>query len=68
MTMCPLLPMVYRLCKPCGLTHGTSTCFKETALLFNVHLSCFVNFILCPPEKSMFKVNNKKLDYSAECT
>ena len=38
-------------------THATSKCAKETALLFNVHLSCFVNFILYPTEKCMFKVN-----------
>ena len=36
------------------------TCFKETALLFNVHLS-FVDFILCTTDKYMFKVNNKKV-------
>ena len=44
--------------KPGWLTHVTCTCFKETALLFNVHLSCFVDFILCPTDKYMFKVNN----------
>ena len=49
--------MVYQLFKPCWLTHVICTCFKETALLFNVHLSCFVNFILCPTDKCMFKVN-----------
>ena len=64
MIMCTLLSMVYGLCKPCGLTRATSTCFKETALLFNLHLSCFANFILCPTDKYMFKVNDKKLDYS----
>ena len=48
---------VYGLFKPCWLTHATCTCFKETALLFNVHLSCFVNFILCSTDKYMFKVN-----------
>ena len=37
------------------------TCFKETALLFNVHLSYFVEFILCSTDKYMFKVNNKKI-------
>ena len=36
-----------------------ATCFKETALLFNVHLSFFVDFILCPTDKYMPKVNNK---------
>ena len=37
-------------------------CFKETALLFNVYLSCFVGFILWPNDKYMFKVTNKKID------
>ena len=60
MIMCTLLSMVYGLFKPCWLTHVICTCFKETALLFNVHLSCFVDFILCPTDKYMFKVNNKK--------
>ena len=40
--------LVYGLFKACWLTHATCTCFKETALLFNVHLSYFMNFILCP--------------------
>ena len=40
-----------------GFTHATCTCFKETVLLFNVHLSFFVNFILCPTNKYMFKIN-----------
>ena len=48
---------VYGLFKPCWHIHVTCTCFKETALLLNVHLSCFVNFILCPTDKYMFKVN-----------
>ena len=34
-----------------------ATTFKEIAL-FIVHLSCFVDFILCPTDKYMFKVNN----------
>ena len=29
-------------------------------LLFNVNLSCFVDFIMCPTDKYMFKVHNKK--------
>ena len=72
MIMWTLLSMVYGLCKPCQLTLVTkditslmlhvATCFKETALLFNVHLSFFVDFILCPTDKYMSKVNNKKLD------
>ena len=38
-----------------------ATCFEETASLFNVHLSFFVDLILCPTEKYMSKVNNKKI-------
>ena len=37
-----------------------ATCFKETALLFNVHINYSKDFILCPTGKYMFKVNNKK--------
>ena len=58
--MCTLLSMMYGLFKPCCFIHVTATCFKETALFFNVHLSCFVDFILCPTDKYKFKVNNKK--------
>ena len=61
MIMCTLPSMVYGLCKPCWLTHVT--CFKETALLFNVHLSYFVDFILCPTDKNMFNVINKKFRF-----
>ena len=61
MIICTLLSMVYGLFKPCWLTHVTCTCFKEAALFFNVHLSCFVDFILCPTDQHMFKVNNKKV-------
>ena len=64
MIMCALLSMVCGLIKPCWLTHFTCTCFKETTILFNVHLSCFVDFIPCPTDKYMFKVNNKKIDSS----
>ena len=60
MIMCTLLLMVYGLFKPCWLMYVSCTCFKETTPLFNVHLSCFVDFILCPTDKYMFKVNNKK--------
>ena len=42
------------------MLHVTA-CFKETALLFNVHLSCFVDFILCTTDKYIFKVCNKKV-------
>ena len=38
----------------------TGRCFKETVLFFHVHLSCFVDFIQCPTDKFMFKVNHKK--------
>ena len=47
--------------KPCWLTDATCNCFKETALLLNVHLGCFVNFIKCPTDKYVFKVNNEKI-------
>ena len=56
-----LLSMVYRLFKPCLLIDVLCLCFKETTPLYNVHLSCFVDFILCPTDKYMFKVNNKKI-------
>ena len=32
-----------------------------TALLFNVHLSYLVDFILCPAEQGMFIVNSKRV-------
>ena len=53
--------MVYGLFKPCCFTHVTGTCFKETSLFFNVYLNCLVDFILCPTDKYMSKVNNKKI-------
>ena len=59
--------MVYRLFKPC-FTHVTGTCFRETAPFFNVYLSCFVDFILCPTDKYMFKVNNKKIRLICMCS
>ena len=68
MIMYTLLSMVYGLFKPCRLMHvakditslvlHVATCFKEAALLFNVRLSFFVDFILCPTDKYMSKVNN----------
>ena len=67
MIMCTLLSMVYGSFKPC-FTHITSICFKETVLVFNVHLSCFVDFILCPTDKYMFKVNNKKIRLICMCS
>ena len=60
MITCTLLSMVYELFKSCWLTHVTCTCFKETNLLLNMHLRCFVDFIFSPTDKYMFKVNNKK--------
>ena len=60
MIMCTLLLMVYGLFKPCCFTRVTGRCFKETALFFNVFLSCFVDFILCRTDKYMFKVKNEK--------
>ena len=59
--MCALFSMVYGLFKPCWLIDVSCTCFKETTPLFNVHLSCFVDFILCPTDKYMFKVKDKKI-------
>ena len=59
--MCALFSMVYGLFKPCWLIDVSWTCFKETTPLFNVHLSCFVDFILCPTDKYMFKVKDKKI-------
>ena len=59
--MCTLLSMVYWLFKTCWLTHTTCTCFKELTLLLNMHLICFVNIILCPKDKYMFKINNEKI-------
>ena len=56
-----------RLFKPC-FTHVTGTCFRETAPFFNVYLSCFVDFILCPTDKYMFKVNNKKIRLICMCS
>ena len=38
-----------------------ATCFKETALLFNAHLICFVDFILCRTN-TCSKVPIKNLD------
>ena len=60
MIMFTLLLMVFGLSKPCWHTHATCTCFKETALLLNAHVSCFVNFFLYPTH-NMYKVNNKKI-------
>ena len=71
MIMYTLLSMIYGLIKPFRHTRVTNditslmlhvvTCFKETVLLSNVHLSFFVDFILCPTDKYMSKVNNKKI-------
>ena len=45
----------------CYLNHIDLLCLKKTTLLFNVHLSCFADFIQCPTDEYMFKVNNKKI-------
>ena len=37
-------------------------------MLFNVHLSRFAIFILCPTEKYKFKVNNKKIQLICMCS
>ena len=68
MIMCTLLSMVYGLFKPYSFTRATGTCFKETVLFFNVHLSCFMDFILCPTDKYLFKVNNKKIRLICTCS
>ena len=49
-----LLLMVYGLFRPCCFTHVTGTCFKETTL--------------CPTDKYMFKVNNKKIRLICMCS
>ena len=67
MIMCTLLLMIYRLLKLYCLTHVTFTWLKETTLLFNVHLRFLVDIILYLADKYMFKVDDKKLDKSAEC-
>ena len=56
-----LISLVHGLFKLCWPSPATCTYFKETALLLNVHLNCFVIFILCPTDKYMFKFNNKKI-------
>ena len=71
MIMSTLLSMVYGLFKLCRLTHDTrditslmlhvATCFKDTVLLFNMHLKFFVDSILCLTDKYMSKVNNKPI-------
>ena len=58
--MCTLLSMVYWLFTLCWLIHVLCTSFKETALLFNVHLNFFVDFILSLTEKYISKVENKR--------
>ena len=72
MIMCTLLSIVYGLFKPCLLTHVTkditslmlhvATRFKETALLFNVDLSFFMDFILAQLTNTCPKLTIKKLD------
>ena len=61
MIMCTLLSMVSRLFKLCWLIDVSCTCFKETTPLFNVHWTCFVDFILIPTDKYMFKVNKTNI-------
>ena len=60
MIMGTLLSMVYRLFK-LDLLRSYVHVFKETTPLFNVNLSLFVDFILCPTDKMLFKVKNKKI-------
>ena len=68
MIMCTLLSMICGLIKPCWLSHVKCTCFKETAILFNLHLSCLVDFMPCSADKYMFKVNNKKNRFICMCS
>ena len=68
MIICAVLLMFYRLFNLCCFTHVTGTCFKETALFFNVQLSCFVDFLLCPTNKYKCKVNNKKIRLVCMCS
>ena len=35
--------------------------YGDFEINIRVHLSCFVDFILCPTGKYMFKVNNEKI-------
>ena len=35
--------------------------YGDFEISIRVHLSCFVDFILCPTDKYMFKVNNEKI-------
>ena len=35
--------------------------YGDFEISIRVHLSCFVDFILCPTDKYMFKVNNEKV-------
>ena len=66
--MCTVLSMAHGLFKPRCFAHVTGTCLKETALFFNVHLSYFVDFLLCPTNKYMFKVYNKKIRLICMCS
>ena len=59
--------MAYGLFKPCCFTRVTGTCFKETALFFNEHLSYFVDFILCHVQY-MLEVINKKISLIYRCS
>ena len=43
------------------LMSHVATCFKKTTLLFDALLCCFVDLILCPTDKYMSKVTNKKI-------
>ena len=54
--------MVYRLFNLAVLLMSQVHVLKKLPYFFNVHLSCFVDFILWPTDKYMFKVNNKKID------
>ena len=60
--MYTLLSMIYRLFNLAVLLMSQVHVLKKLPYFFNVHLGCFVDFILWPTDKYMFKVNDKKID------
>ena len=60
--------MVYGLFKPCYFTHVTGTCFKETALFFNGHLSWFEDFICAQLTNTCSELTIKKIRLICMCS
>ena len=58
MIICTSLLMIYRLIEPYRLISHVLN--KLSYCLFNVHLNCFVDFILFPTDKSCSKITVKK--------